>query len=428
VPSAALPTVDRATKKLSSLLVLVPLLLFLPIGLSFFIAGLRFTPIRMFCLIVAPYLVLRTIHKMTTHRYRFVFSDLLIVLAVFWFILGPANTDGISAALNHAGPDALEFLVAYLAPRVLLEGHGQARRFVDILCRAISIVALIGLLDPLTGGYITHQVAGGLTGYRADYLSGWEDAYRLGLLRATGPIEHPILYGFTCACGFLIALNVKIGWRAFVIVSCSLGLLFSFSSAAIQCAMLGVILSAYGHIAVNVPYRWAALVGLGAAGAILAGLISDSPLGFIISHLTFDPSSGYYRYWTWTRVLYYVSYSPWFGLGYGALPEEINHSIDSLWLVLSINAGEPAAFLVALTLMGAASISIGGKNPNLLPAETALARVLGILIFLTIFISFTVNLWGSAFMLAGIIAGVRANLGERSRMGLSPVRASSSWG
>jgi hypothetical protein len=169
-------------------------------------------------------------------------------------------------------------------------------------------------------------------------------------------------------------------------------------------------------------------VGLGAAGAILAGLISDSPLGFIISHLTFDPSSGYYRYWTWTRVLYYVSYSPWFGLGYGALPEEINHSIDSLWLVLSINAGEPAAFLVALTLMGAASISIGGKNPNLLPAETALARVLGILIFLTIFISFTVNLWGSAFMLAGIIAGVRANLGERSRMGLSPVRASSSWG
>ena len=48
----------------------------------------------------------------------------------------------------------------------------------------------------------------------------------------------------------------------------------------------------------------------------------------------------------------HVSQSPWFGLGYGEMPEDINHSIDSLWLVLASNPASLALFLSRFRLWG----------------------------------------------------------------------------
>ena len=162
--------------------------------------------------------------------------------------------------------------------------------------------------------------------------------------------------------------------------------------------------------------RWLALIALGAAAILAAFLISDLPVGFIISHLIFDPSSGYYRYWTWARVTFYVSQSPWFGLGYGVAPDDINHSVDSLWLVLSIHAGVPGAVFTLCSLVGAAWLPTRGPKVGLTPAESDLGMILGILIFLIIYISFTVDLWGSIWILTGFLIGMRAHLGELGKL------------
>jgi O-antigen ligase len=176
--------------------------------------------------------------------------------------------------------------------------------------------------------------------------------------------------------------------------------------------IVGFGLLLYNYLFSRISRRWAVLIVAGAVGITAVFLISDSVVGFIISNLTFSPESGYYREWTWQMVGLYVSQSPWVGLGFGRMPDEINHSIDSLWLVLSIQSGYPGAVLVGLSLVGAAPISTNGRNAVLTPAEAKLKTTLGILLFLTLYFAFTVHLWGSSWILIGLLIGTKAHLGE----------------
>ena len=405
------PAVAKSAATMPFVLTLIVIGLFIPEELSFYLFGLRLTVIRLSFLLLTPFLLTKWIQKVSAGRYRFVLSDLFVVLTGVWLIYAPANVDGLMLALNHAGPEVLEFCIGYMSTRILLAERGHALSFVDVLCRAIAVMALVGILDPLTNHRFAHDLAGQL-GTPMHNIESWEDAHRMGLLRATGPIEHPILYGFTSVIGVLLAVSIPIRGRRLVILSCSLGAIFAFSSAPIQVMLAGFCLLIYNRMLSQFSYRWSALMVAGAVGIIAAFLISNSPVGFIISHLTFSPESGYYREWTWHMVGLYVSQSPWFGLGYGEMPEEINHSIDSLWLVSAIRSGYPGAAFVALSLAGAAGVMTSGRSAGLTPAETKLAAALGIVMFLTAYISFTVHLWGTSWILTGLLIGVKAHLSE----------------
>jgi hypothetical protein len=383
----------------------------IPEEVSFYIFGLRLTVARLLCLLLAPMVVVKGLQKISAGKYRFIPSDLFIALAGFWLIYAPANIDDAVSALNHAGPTVLEFGVSYLATRMLLGEHGQAVSFAGTLCRVIAVIALLGALDPLTNHRFMHDWAGELFAPLHSIVS-WDDAYRLGLLRAGGPIEHPILYGFLCAMGCLIAMSVPIRGRTFAIICCALGSMLALSSAPIQVLFMGIGLVLYSSLLSQVPHRWSIFFVIGAIVIASAFFISSNPIGFIISNLTFSPQSGYYREWTWSMVGLYVSQSPWYGLGFGPLPEEINHSIDSLWLILSIQAGYPAALFVGLTIVGASPIGTGGRKANLTPAESKLATTVGIVLFLTIYIAFTVHIWGSIWILTGLLTGLKAHLSE----------------
>jgi hypothetical protein len=415
--SIPIRAVARRRSAIPLALALIAITTFFPEELSFYIVGLRFTATRLIFIMLTPVLIVRLGQKISTGRYRFVLSDLLIVLAGIWMIYAPANIEGLTESLNHSGPIALEFCIGYLAARVLLSEHGQAVSFANLLCRVIAIVGVLALLDPLTGRYLMHELAGDLTGYTKHV--NWEDAYRMGMLRAFGPVEHPILLAFICVTGLLIAMSVPVRSRLVVMLACSLGAAFAFSSAPLQGLIMGLALLLYDRM-VGAPFRWFALVAIGAVAIATAFLVSNSPVGFIISHMTFDPSSGYYRVWTWASVIDAVSMSPWYGLGFGPYPDalEINHSIDSLWLVAAIQFGVPGSILIALTMIGAVSLRVTGAQVNLTAAESRLGTTLGIVIFLIIFLSFTVDLWGTTWILAALLTGMRAHLGELGKLDL----------
>ena len=391
---------------------------FLPIGMSFFVGGFRLTPLRLLLILVSPYLAVMYRKKFVEGSYRFVYSDFFIVVYAIWGIIAPANIDGIVPALNHAGPVLMEFCCAYFVPRLLLKRHGDALRLVRMLCIAISIAASVGIMDSFAGYYVTHRTVGMLTGYAQNYLSTWtSDAYRMGIFRATGPLEHPILYGFVCAVALLLALTLPMKGRRYMIPACSLGLFFSVSAGPMMCFFFGFVLFLYGKIMARFRWRWIVLIGSVIAAIVATFTLTNSPIGYIISHLTFDPYSGYYRFWTWTQVTYYMSFTPWYGFGYEKAPEAISHSIDSLWLVLSLNNGYPGAVLVALAFLGSMSRNTGAKLSSLLPDERRLAMMLSIIIVLMFYIGFLVDLWGSTWIFAGIILGIRAHLGELSVLG-----------
>jgi len=384
--------------------------LFVPVELSFYVLGLRLTLTRLLFLVLTPFLVVKLVQRASAGRFRFLLCDAAVVLAGFWMIFASANVDGLESALNHAGPEVLEFCIGYMCTRIFLLENGHALRFVDLLCRVIAVVALVGLLDPLTNHYVAHDVASWLTA-TVNKLYNWQDSHRVGLLRATGPIEHPILYGFICGISLLIAISNPIRWRPFVIFSCALGTIFAWSSAPLQGTLLGCALLIYDRVMVRVGVRWLLLIGVGMLALAAAFVVSESPIGFIISHFIYDPESGYYRQWTWDRTIFYVSQSPWYGLGYGPVPDEIDHSIDSLWLVLAIHSGFVGAALVMFSLFLAASLPKRRHNINLASGSN-LATTLSMLIFLTMFVSFTVHLWGTTWILIALLVGLKAHLGQ----------------
>ena len=63
------------------------------------------------------------------------------------------------------------------------------------------------------------------------------------------------------------------------------------------------------------------------------------------------------------------------------------------------------------------SRNTGAKLSSLLPDERRLAMMLSIIIVLMFYIGFLVDLWGSTWIFAGIILGIRAHLGELSVLG-----------
>ena len=415
-------SVVRTANRLPFVLTLIAFGLFIPEELSFYLFGLRLTVIRLIFLLLAPVLLVEGLKKLSAGRYRFVPSDLFVIAAGFWLIYAPANIDGFLPALNHSGPTVLEFCVGYCVTRIMLCGSDAALSFASVLCRIIAVVALIGVLDTMTNHRFVHDLAAQLTAPMHHSLDNWEDTHRLGLFRASGPLEHPILFGFVCAVGMLIAISIPIRRRLFVTVACGLGTMVALSSAPIQVMIMGLGLLAYDSLLSRNSHRWTILLVAGTFGLFAAFTISNNLIGFIMAHLIFSPESGYYRVWTWEAVNLYVSQSPWFGLGFGDLPEEINHSIDSLWLVLSIQSGYPGAVLVALSLLGAGRIFTGGRKPELTSAESRLSSALGIVLFLTVYMAFTVHLWGSAWVLAGLLAGLKAHLSELGYLRRNPAR------
>jgi hypothetical protein len=409
-PGAGFTTPGETDERVGLPLALKIILLscFLPDGLSFFVAGLRLTVTRLTFLVLTPVVFARFAQKVSTGRYRFVASDVFVPAAGAWMFLGPSVLYGVSDTLVHSGPIVLEYLIAYMATRVLVEENGQALSFVSLLCAVIAVVCLDAALDTLTGRYFTKDLVFPLSGIQTYRIN--EDNFRYGLLRAAGPIEHPILFGLVAGIGLLFAAWTKIRLRGFCIAACGLGVIICFSSAPEQCVLMGFGLMIYGKLMAGMKTKWLLVWGAIAAVVVPVFLMSNSPFGFLFDFLTIDSATAYYRLYIWNMVGPPVLQSPYFGVYSDNIDYE--GSVDSLWLVLSMLYGMPCAILVGLSMIGACSLPTGAPRAYLTEAESRVGTVLGIVMVLIIYMGFTVHLWGSAWILVGLLTGLRARLGE----------------
>ncbi len=407
------PWIAEKRARLPLSLQLIAIFWCLPEGLSFFIAGLRLTVIRVIFLIMTPFVITRFVQKISTGRYRFVASDLFVPAAGFWMFLGPTVLYGFADTVVHSGPIVLEYLIAYMSTRMLIEENGQAFSFVSLLCVVISFVCLDGTLDPLTSHYFTKDLSGMISGIQTGAI--WSsDAFRLGLLRAAGPIEHPILFGMAAGIGLLFAVWVKISLRAFCIVACALGVILSFSSAPEQSLLMGFGLMIYGKLMGGMKSKWLLIWACAAPLVLLLFLLSNAPFGFLFDHLTLDPATAYYRLYIWNMVGPPVLENPFFGI----YSENVDYqgSVNSLWLVLSMTFGMPCAVLVGLSMIGCCSLPTDPSRALLSANESRIGTVLGVVMVTIIYMGFTVHLWGSVWILVGLLTGLRASLGERGRL------------
>ncbi len=406
--------------------VLLIILAFLPEALGFFLFGIRFTPTTLAAVILLPSALICLADVTASGRYHFVASDLLMLLALIWMIAAPSVVDGLGRALQTAGSEALRLVVPYTLMRFGLRGREQVHAIVRVFCIVAAVAGLLGILDTVSGRYLLRSGLASITGYEfynpeATTAADYNNLHRLGLLRAEGPLDHPIMFGITMCYAFLLSRDLERRCRMFCRVSCGIGLFLSLSSAPWLGIVTGLALATYDGIA-HFPRRWLALIAVGSLMLVAIFIISNDPVAWFIGHLTLDPMTGWYRMLTWHLAGELISQSPVFGIGLEEnwqRPEWMgfSNSVDALWLRLAMKYGIPGSLFVAIALIGSSSLPVGQTRSNSVgieERETKLASILGITTFLTIYLGFTVYYFGSLWTIIGMLAGIRAYLGQLS--------------
>jgi O-antigen ligase len=236
------------------------------------------------------------------------------------------------------------------------------------------------------------------------------------MLRAQGPIEHPILYGIMMCYALLLSRLLQ-GWRKRLCwVGCGIGLFLSLSSAPWEAFVLGLGLIAY--CAMRLPAKWTLMtVGLALFISFIF-LVSSNPLGWIFNHFTLNAETGYFRLLIWQAAGADVLESPIFGIGATDnwfRPDWLPNTIDSLWLRDAMLFGIPGSILVGVAMISACVPAVRVTTFNFMRVrdqDVILATTLEIIIVLTIFLGFTVFYWGSVWVTVGALAGLRACLGQ----------------
>jgi len=426
--------------KLPLNLVLITLTMFLPEETGFSFVGLHLSLCRLVLLLIAPAVLLRFAQMTVRANYRFVWSDVFVPVTGLWMFVGPTAINGLGRALVYSGVLSMLFCIPYMAARVFLTERGQAVTLVRILCIAIATVGVLAIFDEFSRRFLVREIVGSLTGYNevgsltgynesAD--AGYSDLMRGFLFRATSTMEHPILLGIACMCGLLMATTMRGGaLRLFMLVGSALGVLLSVSSAATSGAIVGLGALLYNKIMRNFPFRWGLVLASTVVVTITIFSVDPDPLGFIINHLTFDHQTAYYRVLQWQYAGPLVMNSPI--LGVGAIDEQwanewarysgLAKSIDANWLVSALGFGLPGLALIVLSYITPCSLStdIGNKSLNLTKQERQLGFVLSLILGLVIYVGFTVDYWGSVYILITFLAGIRAHLGALGAMPREP--------
>jgi O-antigen ligase len=424
--------VGATSAEVPLILILIAVTMFLPEESSFKIGELRMTLTRLLLLLITPTTLFRFSQLLARGNYKFVWSDVLVPVTGLWMFVGPIAIDEISDALKDSGTSALEFCIPYLAARTYLSERGQAVALARVLCITIAIVGFLAILDEVSGRFLIRELVGALTGYTKKGFEGGvvfdyshPDLIRGSLLRATSSLEHPILLGMACLSGLLMSTTMRGALRHFMIAGSAVGLALTVSSGPIVGALVGFAVMIYEKMTRYLPFRWGAILIVTVTPLMIIFLVHPNPLGFIFNHITFDPSTAYYRVLQWDCAGELVLQSPILGIGLSnewVSYCELANTIDSLWLRIAMKYGIPGSILVFLSYVGASSLSVSIKDDslNLTRQERRLGFVLTVIIGLFVYMGFAVFFWGTVYILTMFLMGIRAHLGALGAMPRDP--------
>jgi O-antigen ligase len=421
VPIARATRPRVRTRRLPSVVTLLIIAIFLPEAFSFTIFDFRLTAARLIALVMVPVLLVAFSGLLTSRNYRFVASDMLVPITGLWMMLAPAVIDGLPTALKSGGIIALEFIGPYLIVRCFVRSIDHVHLTVRLFCTVAAIVGPLGVLDTIESYPVLRDQLARLTGYvygSAAIIHDPEDYYRLGLFRAEGVFEHPILFGIAMCYALILVGSLTRARRVLCFFGCGTGLFLSLSSAPWLATVIGLVCLIYRRVARGISRRWLLLVagGVCVIGAIF--IVSKNPFGFIFSHMTLDAATAYFRLLIWQYAGWDLWQSPIFGIGLltdWLRPEWMPDSVDSLWLRAAMLYGIPGSVLIGISLISASSrsVRITPRNAKYIgQREVRLAEVLGIITFLTIFLGFTVHYWGICSLILSLLVGIRATLGQ----------------
>lgn len=353
--------------------------------------------------------------KLAQGGFVLIMSDLLVPAMSIWMIATVLLHQGTAGLAGYGAVSAYEFWFAYLIGRTFFGTPAGYAQFVRVMKVVVAAILISALMDTATGKHIVSITGAALSRAASTDSS---TAYRFGLVRAQGSLEHPILLGVFGTVATIIFYHSRLSqiqkgiWCA---LSTFMALL-ALSSAAFLSLILFVVAAGFGFVFRGHAWKWKALAMAAVIALLTLVLVVDHPLETLIKNLTLDPQTGLFRLQIWQWVGMNIRNSPWIGIGFDdwQRPDFMPASIDSLWLIQSVRFGIPALAMLAGAILttGFALPLRAQKGVDHHPFATEAQTGLGIAILVYSFNAFTVHFWGTNWMFLGAILGMRAGFTE----------------
>lgn len=374
-----------------------------------FIAGSKFTVGRM----GVTLLFLPAFIAMFRPGRSLSIADILAFAIVTWMMIAAGSAAGFKGMFS-AGATSLEFIAGYWAARAFISSPAALDSFVRVLKNLTMAAVALAMLDTISSRWLSHDIAAAI--FQNPVLS---PVFRGNMIRATSTFDHPILFGVFCGSILAILLFWEKNPRkkVFFAFVCFLGCFLSQSSAALMCFGLTLFAYAYEKLLKNFAQRWLVFWLMLAASLTYIFLVTANPIGWLISNLTLDPISGYYRILIWDAALAKIDESPLFGYTVESFDDQIlDATIDSVWLVSALRFGIPVVVLLILINIVAMlpTKPVRQRTPNGAYIED-MHLAFTIVLVLYMFAGITVHFWNYSWIFWGVCLGIAASLREMAR-------------
>lgn len=333
--------------------------------------------------------------------------DFAMVVIGFWILLSFMVVYGIERGFVRGTGLFIDTPLVYVIARASVRSPDELRRFLILCLPALVIAGGAMVIESVTGQLLVRPLFIRLFGSMRAYAGGEATGalaiateFRLGLLRAYGPFNHPILAGAVMV-GFLPLFYFS-GLRSWPYI---LGLgvavmgFFSLSSAAFLALMVACGGIAIYHVKPRFPsISWWMILSI--LGLLLLAVHVTATNGIIpvIARLTLTPHTADYRRAIWEYGSISVAKHPWFGNGYNQwerLSWMIGDSVDAHFLLLAMRHG----LVVPVLMLGGmiyAMIRLGLIMVRLSPRERNFMIGVNMTVMLYLIVGQTVNFFGSS--------------------------------
>jgi O-Antigen ligase len=387
---------------------LLTAILLIPASLQIHLSGdgLKFTPGRT----AITLLFVPALWSLFQPSRRLVACDLFALLTAAWMIGSRIPEDGLNPSAVAA---VIEFFGGYLAGRAFFHGPQALKRFLRIFKVLTFLVIMVAILDQLFQQNVAETVVAMIM------QTPWKPIqFRFGVVRAASTIEMAELYGtFCCVAGSLFLFLEKNKVKRYCWAGLSLfGCILSLSSGPLLVFVIIVSFYAYEELFCHYAIRWKLVNILLVLFLVLVFVLSEHPFRWIVSHMTLDPETGYFRLYVFDYVFDQISQAPYFGQGFGPIGDDeflSTTTVDNVWLVCAARYGVPMIvvfFLTNLTAFARFSSKSRdrGVDPFMLRASIGFTQVL----MTFMLVGLTVHFWNATWQLWAVCIGIRCSIKE----------------
>jgi len=284
-------------------------------------------------------------------------ADLVDILLFFFTLLAVASlvvNHGLQKGIESSGILVIEIMGAFYLARLFVTTPKHYYQINSWFVTILAILVIFSLYEAFAKHRILHEWAKAITGHDSlDYRLYTHYYIRMGIMRTTNLFAHPILYGTIGAIFFpfivlLTLYKFKIS-HLIKAIAIFVGMVSTLSSAPLLSVAFQGLTAVLVRFWEGGKRFWVGFGFLALSSIILINAISNRGFfAILISYLTFNPVTGYYRMLQWQYAMDDILDHPLFGIGLNdwTRPSWMNNSIDSFWLLMTMQHGVIASFLL----------------------------------------------------------------------------------